>query len=160
MCNKIVKEIDLHNVNEGYENELWEECVSDFISSSPENVFDICLFGFTEILNNSIEHSKGSKIRFIVEQVDNVIHICIVDDGIGIFSSIASYLNLRNNEKSIVELFKGGVTTKPDNHSGQGIFFSSKMFDNFSIHANGICISCAYKDWYYDYNTPDNRDTK
>ena len=32
-----------------------------------------------------------------------------------------------------LELSKGKLTTDPENHSGQGIFFTSRMFDEYSI---------------------------
>ena len=38
----------------------------------------------------------------------------------------------------MLELAKGKRTTDKTRHSGQGIFFTSKIFDNFFITSNGI----------------------
>lgn len=36
-----------------------------------------------------------------------------------------------NTSVAILELAKGKLTTDPDNHTGEGIFFSSKVMDAF-----------------------------
>jgi len=35
-------------------------------------------------------------------------------------------------------LAKGKLTTDPKRHSGEGIFFSSRMFDEFDILSGGV----------------------
>jgi len=37
-----------------------------------------------------------------------------------------------------LELSKGKLTTDPDNHSGEGIFFTSRCFEQFSIISGGV----------------------
>jgi hypothetical protein len=37
-------------------------------------------------------------------------------------------------------LFKGKQTTDPTRHSGQGIFFTSRISDTFSLSSNGISV--------------------
>src|SRR5215510_11461051 len=40
---------------------------------------------------------------------------------------------LHNERDAVLELAKGKLTTDPVNHSGEGIFFTSRMFDVFFI---------------------------
>ena len=46
---------------------------------------------------------------------------------------------------AILELDKGKCTTDPDRHTGEGIFFSSKMFDWFGISANNLVYTAKSK---------------
>lgn len=78
------------------------------------------------------------------------IAITITDDGEGIFQHIARIMGLNDTRESILELSKGKLTTDPDNHSGQGIFFSSRAFDKFSITSGDLFFSHtdgANQDW-------------
>jgi len=42
-------------------------------------------------------------------------------------------MNLADPRHSVLELAKGKFTTDPDRHSGEGIFFTSRSLDTFSI---------------------------
>ncbi|KMV28554.1 hypothetical protein AB733_23040 [Photobacterium swingsii] len=102
----------------------------------PKNVSDIIFYGFTEIYNNAIDHSDGEFIYAAVHRDEKVVRIAIHDDGEGIFRRIKRLKDLPDERQSIVELSKGKLTTDPDNHSGQGIFFTSRMFDEFYIDSH------------------------
>ena len=99
----------------------------------PRELENICHYGFTEMLNNAIDHSGGAMVRINVERTVESITIEISDDGEGIFTHIARIMGLNDPRESILELSKGKLTTDPDNHSGQGIFFTSRAFDAFAI---------------------------
>jgi hypothetical protein len=62
----------------------------------------------------------------------------VTDDGEGIFLRIQRALNLFDPREAILELAKGKFTTDPANHSGEGIFFSSKVFDVFDIRSGRL----------------------
>lgn len=115
----------------------------------PRNVYDICTYGFTEIFNNAIDHSQGTKIIAKTQQDKSDISISIVDDGIGIFKNIADYFKLEDLRESILQLNKGKMTTDPLHHSGEGIFFCARVFDVFEIYANSIHYvrNNIEKDW-------------
>ncbi len=49
--------------------------------------------------------------------------------------------NLGDVRESLLELSKGKFTTDPDNHSGEGIFFTSRVFDEFSIDSRRLEFS-------------------
>lgn len=95
-------------------------------------------YACTEMMNNVAEHSLGTilSIVFIEDYVS--IQVRIIDNGVGIFKKIADGFHLKSLNDAVLELDKGKCTTDPDNHTGEGIFFSSKMFDMFIIQANGM----------------------
>jgi hypothetical protein len=65
----------------------------------------------------------------------------IVDDGVGIFEKIRSFLGLTDLEEAVGELFKGKLTTDSAHHSGEGIFFSSRLADEFVIFSSGLVFT-------------------
>lgn len=99
---------------------------------------DILAYGFTEIFNNAIDHSKGTKITAKSEFVDNDVMISIEDNGIGIFKNLYNHFKFDDIREAILQLNKGKMTTDPENHTGEGIFFSSRIFDVFEIKANNL----------------------
>lgn len=104
----------------------------------PKNIQDIFEIGFTEMINNAIDHSCGSRIEIAVGLIDGVLMVRVSDDGIGVFKKIQDALNLPSPELSIIELTKGKLKTGGKGHSGIGIFITSKMFDAFEIDANNL----------------------
>ena len=131
------------------EDRVWLKYIKPMILSYPENIYRICAYGFTEIFNNAIDHSKGTTILTEVEISNNTLKITIVDNGIGIFKKIQKALHLDSIKESILHLSKGKFTTDPLNHTGEGIFFTSRMFDSFSILSNDIYYTFKNEDWFF-----------
>lgn len=107
----------------------------------PDSVSEICHYGFTEMLNNAIDHSEGVVVSIFVERDRGKVELHIGDDGEGIFKRIARLLDLADPREAILELSKGKLTTDPDNHTGEGIFFTSRAFDSFHIDSVDLCFS-------------------
>jgi len=123
------------------EDAVWEKDIKKHFSQVPDNVHRIWIYGFLEMFNNAIEHSKGKNIKVIVMENKINISVSIYDDGVGIFKNIKSKYRLTDEKDAFLELVKGKRTTDKTRHSGQGIFFSSKMFDDFYIASNGIVFN-------------------
>ncbi len=102
----------------------------------PKNVSDILDYAFLEMLNNAIEHSNSKKIIVIVKRDKSGIYFEIIDQGIGIFKNIMEKRNLKNELEAIQDLLKGKQTTKPEEHTGEGIFFTSKVTDRLIIKSS------------------------
>ncbi|MBN1521969.1 MAG: ATP-binding protein, partial [Candidatus Aureabacteria bacterium] len=103
------------------------------LSSTVSNIVD---YAFTEILNNAIEHSLSEKIDIMMEKDDTHIRFRVDDQGIGIFNNIIEKRGLSNAIEAIQDLLKGKQTTAPDEHSGEGIFFTSKCADTLVIKSS------------------------
>jgi len=69
------------------------------------------------------------------------VRIDIFDSGIGIFEKIRTSYDLDDRRLALLELSKGKLTTDPDGHSGEGIFFTSRMFDYFRILSGNLFYS-------------------
>ncbi|GHV75691.1 histidine kinase [Spirochaetia bacterium] len=120
------------------EDVVWETDIKKHFLNVPENAKRILIYGFMEIFNNAIEHSQGKNIFVAIKQNKIFMEFLIIDDGIGIFANIQDKFNLVNKEDALLELTKGKRTTEKSRHSGQGIFFTSKMFDYFLIYSDRI----------------------
>jgi anti-sigma regulatory factor (Ser/Thr protein kinase) len=115
------------------EDRVWYRDIAPRLGSVPQNVSDIWLYGFTEMFNNALEHSEGTAITVDLTKTAASTELTISDDGVGIFRKIQAALDLEDARHSVLELAKGKFTTDPAHHSGEGIFFSSRMFDEFAI---------------------------
>lgn len=111
----------------------------------PENVLDIWQYGFTEMFNNAIDHSGGKTISVNLEKTAVNTEIAIYDDGVGIFRKIQAELGLLDERHAVLELAKGKLTTDPARHSGEDIFFTSRMFDDFVILSCGVYFSHKFR---------------
>ena len=130
------------------EHMTWENDFSKWFDL-PANVAGIAHHGFTKMLNNANDHSCGKTVTVVMRLFEGVLTIVVIDDGVGIFEKITSSLKLPDKRLAILELSKGKFTTDPKNHSGEGIFFTSRMFDQFQIEANGL---------HYDHDVRDTHD--
>lgn len=107
------------------------------IQECPENIKSIFEYAFSEMLNNAIEHSTSKKIKFIVTINRDVLYFSIDDYGIGVFRNIMNKRHLNSELEAIQDLLKGKTTTAPKLHSGEGIFFTSKVGDEFILDSYG-----------------------
>lgn len=121
--------------------EAWSNDFSAILSDLKDNVNDIAHRGFTEMLNNAIDHSGGDEVVVAARIFDNQLQMVISDNGEGIFKRISRLLGLPDERLALLELSKGKLTTDPQNHSGEGIFFTSRMFDHFSIRSGNLVYS-------------------
>lgn len=101
-----------------------------------ENISRIFNYSFTEMLNNAIEHSQSKEIEISVMRDNSHIRFEITDIGIGIFNHIMMRRGLKNELEAIQDLLKGKQTTDPEHHTGEGIFFTSKLADAFTIKSS------------------------
>lgn len=132
------------------EDVVWRNDIVSLLGELPNNVIDIWHYGFTEILNNAIDHSSGQSVVVQVKKTALNCEIAIYDNGEGIFKKIQRELNLHDERHAVLELAKGKLTTDPDNHTGEGIFFSSRMFDDFRILSGNVYFSHTHdevEDW-------------
>jgi anti-sigma regulatory factor (Ser/Thr protein kinase) len=122
------------------EDFVWRDQLASEIKDLPENVRGVWHHGVTEMVNNAIDHS-GSEFVTVLVIRNGLYTECVVSDlGEGIFLKIQRAMDLYDPREAILELAKGKFTTDPANHSGEGIFFSSKMFDRFFIRSGDLCF--------------------
>lgn len=125
----------------------YDICLEQKIKNLNDNVQRIWMYGLSEMVNNVIDHSNAETMKLIVIQNYLTTSVLLIDDGVGIFEKIKNHFGLSDLDEAICELFKGKLTTDESNHSGEGIFFTSKMMDTFLISSDGkIFTSSKFDD--------------
>jgi len=140
------------------EDRVWRSEVAPVLKDLPRNVLDIWHYGFTEMVNNAIDHSGGNFLRVAIKINPLTTRVSVHDDGIGIFRKIKEELHLEDERHAVLELAKGKLTTDPEKHTGEGIFFASHMMDYFAILSGGVYFSHKFgeeEDWILERDRPD-----
>lgn len=131
------------------EDLVWERDLLPHLQALPKNVLGIWTYAFTEMVNNAIDHSGGKHLRVQMVRTATTTQVDVMDDGVGIFRKLQTELDLADERLAVFELSKGKLTTDPKNHTGQGIFFTSRMMDEFTILSGGL---------YFDHQRGDSHD--
>jgi anti-sigma regulatory factor (Ser/Thr protein kinase) len=93
-------------------------------------------YAFTEMINNAIDHSGTKFVTVDVACDIGMNSFSVVDTGVGVFENICEKKNLSSEMEAIQDLIKGKQTTMPERHSGEGIFFTSKIAYRFIIESH------------------------
>jgi anti-sigma regulatory factor (Ser/Thr protein kinase) len=163
---RIYKLVDI--VNETFRIELsssteehvvWRERVKPLFKNVPDNIVEMMEYCVTEMINNAIDHSESKDLLIHVSQDAASLIVVIADDGVGIFKKIARECHLNDEREAILELSKGKLTTDPSRHTGEGIFFTSRMVTNFDLISGGLGYIHAMKagddDWLIERRDDD-----
>lgn len=102
----------------------------------------------TEMLNNAIDHSAATSVEATVEPAGAGVSITVADDGVGVFDRVMKARKVSSRDDAILQLEKGKLTTMPSRHSGEGIFFSSKIATRFRL-------ASADRAWIVDNDAAD-----
>ena len=115
---------------------LGEE-LAPLIDDYPENVCGIWDYTFSEMFNNVIDHSEAENMYITILQNVKETTVIIRDDGIGLFHKLKEHYGFRSFSDIAAELAKGKLTTDDQNHSGEGLFFTSRLMDTFFVYSDG-----------------------
>lgn len=135
---------ELRRVAESYprdgleEDRVWRSLCLPVVADLGENVRQIWQYGITEMVNNAIDHSGSPVVRVAMSQTALHTAAAVADEGEGIFLKLQRALGLPDPREAILELAKGKLTTDPAQHTGEGIFFASKLFDGFDIRSGRL----------------------
>lgn len=133
------------------EDIIWRKDISPLLSDLQENVQRIAQYCFTEMVNNVIDHSSAESMNITIALNALNIEILVVDNGVGIFNKIQKDLGLEDPKHSILELAKGKFTSDPEKHSGEGIFFTSRLCNKFMILSDNLFFSGHHEnDWFLE----------
>jgi anti-sigma regulatory factor (Ser/Thr protein kinase) len=136
---KTLAEVERRYPREGLQEDLvWRELIAPVVAGLPQNVRHVWHHGSTEMINNAIDHSGGAEVRVEVRRNALDTEVVVADDGEGIFAKIQRALGLHDPREAILELAKGKLTTAPERHSGEGIFFTSRAMDLFEIESHHL----------------------
>lgn len=126
----------------------YEKFFKKYISDFSQNVHDMWSYVMSEMVNNVMDHSESETLNMIVFQDYLKTTVIIDDNGVGIFKKIKEHFDMPSIDDAICELFKGKLTTNETCHSGEGIFFSSRIMDTFEIYSDSKHFSInRLNDW-------------
>lgn len=125
------------------EDSVWRDFLNNdelFNKSLNEKARDILSFAFSEMLNNAIDHSMSEVGYVKIWREGQVVKFIVKDEGVGIFRNFMTEKHLDDEIMAIQELIKGKQTTDPKRHSGEGIFWTSKIADKMTISSFGYSL--------------------
>ncbi|MDE3085570.1 MAG: DUF4325 domain-containing protein [Acidobacteriota bacterium] len=127
------------------EDRLWTEikAASPEFDALPDRARSILGYAMTEMLNNAIDHSEGTEIAVTRRDTNGHLLFEVSDDGVGALHKVRQHFHLSSEREAVLHLSKGRQTTAPAKHSGQGLFFTSKLFDRFALR-------CENHSWFVD----------
>lgn len=133
------------------EAEIFQKKILPFLQTnrfSESNIKRVA-YAATEILNNVIDHSQSHHVAISLKLNQSEFTLVVSDDGLGVFETLQTYFSLDDYYEAAGELAKGKRTTDPARHAGEGLFFSARIADAFSVEANGIKYSYVEEndDW-------------
>lgn len=133
------------------EDVIWTRDVLPALGNMAENVREIWYYCFTEMANNAIDHSGSSEMSVHIVKTAANTQLALRDSGVGIFKKIETAMSFGDERHAILELSKGKLTTDPEKHTGQGLFFTSRLLDSFDILSGGVYFSHVFgeeeEDW-------------
>lgn len=151
---KLSRVVDITPKSDEYA--IWKDFAEPALLDAPPNIRSIFEYGFTEMVNNVIDHSGSPKMGLVLESTPERIHLLIHDEGVGIFKKVRDAFGLSDEHSAALEIAKGKLTTNPERHTGEGIFFTARMFDHFQLISGSINFNFAVggDDWIFEGRTP------
>ena len=134
----------------------------NLVRGLPDNIQSILFYAFTEMLNNAIEHSKSENIEIEIRKDKNNLTFVVNDFGIGVFKNVMKQRRLKSEIEAMQDLLKGKTTTQPHSHSGEGIFFTSKIADLFRLESfeYTLRVDNIIKDVFFEELKPSKNGTR
>ena len=102
----------------------------------PASVNRMVQHAFCELLNNAIDHSGGTAVTVSLRQTAGHAQLLVSDNGCGLFRNLQDHFAIESPPLAMLELSKGKLTSQPQRHSGQGLFFTAQLAEVFDLHAN------------------------
>ena len=120
------------------EHEVWRRILGDLELDVDNEAGRIMAYAFLEMLNNAIDHSGSDTATITLWIRSDQWCFEIKDKGIGAYTKLEEGLRLGSKFEAVQELSKGKRTTDPARHTGEGIFFTSKVVDLFRLTSSGV----------------------
>ena len=122
---------------------VWTQDVEPHLGDVSSKAHDLIEYIFTETVNNAMEHSGFRRLEIRLEPREDTVSVTVWDDGNGIFRTIAQGVGLHSDFEAAVDLTKGKLTTSPETHSGEGLFFSMRAAQALEIASGGLVLRSA-----------------
>jgi anti-sigma regulatory factor (Ser/Thr protein kinase) len=112
---------------------------------------DVLEYVCTELLNNVVDHSGARKTEVAFDWNAASVVMRIDDDGTGAFEVVRQVHGLASLQDAALLLPKGKVTSDPQRHTGEGLFFSARACEWFFLQSGSIGLSLrARGGWIFE----------
>ncbi|MFV1969727.1 MAG: MarR family transcriptional regulator, partial [Acidimicrobiia bacterium] len=109
------------------EHRVWDEILlDDALAQTRGPARSVLHYAVSEMVNNVIDHSGSDGLTVGIAMQGDEIAMSIADVGIGVFEKVRAAMNLGSHFDALGQISKGKLTTDPERHTGEGIFFTSK----------------------------------
>lgn len=134
----------------------------NLVKGLSENIQSVLFYAFTEMLNNAIEHSQSENIEIEIRRERSNLTFVVNDFGIGVFRNVMKQRGLNSEIEAMQDLLKGKTTTRPHSHTGEGIFFTSKIADIFLLESfeYRLRVDNLIKDVFFEELKPSKNGTR
>ena len=121
------------------EHRVWDALqLDEALTDTRDPARSVLHYAASAMVNNVIDHSGFAGLSVgISAQVDEI-SISIEDVGVGAFEKVRAAMSFESHLDALGHMSKGKLTTDPERHMGEGILFTSKAVDRFTLSANGI----------------------
>lgn len=120
------------------EDVIWRRVAGDLGLSTESPAGKIMGYSFTEMLNNAIDHSDSETAAITWWTSPDQWSFEVRDHGVGAYLKLREGLHLASDFEAVQELSKGKRTTDRKRHTGEGIFFTTKVVDIFRMTSSGV----------------------
>ena len=123
------------------EDRAWQRVADDIARIRPldADAARNLRYAATETINNAVEHSGGHAVTVEVSfDRAGATRVVVRDDGVGVFRRLCTDFGFPSPQDAILQLEKGKLTSDPERHSGEGLFFSSKAVSRFRLESQGV----------------------
>jgi anti-sigma regulatory factor (Ser/Thr protein kinase) len=134
----------------------------NLIRGLSDNMQSILFYAFTEMLNNAIEHSNSENVEIEIKKEKSNLNFIVNDFGIGVFKNVMKQRKLNSEIEAMQDLLKGKTTTQPHSHTGEGIFFTSKIADIFLLESYDyrLRVDNNIEDVFFEELKPSKKGTR
>jgi anti-sigma regulatory factor (Ser/Thr protein kinase)/biotin operon repressor len=118
------------------EDAMWDEATRHLAALAPQmsqEAGQVLRHAATEMLNNAIDHSSGTAVTLSLRVDGDIVEVVVADDGVGALQHVRAAFGLASDLDALAHLQKGKQTSDPARHAGEGLFFTSKMVDEFAL---------------------------
>jgi anti-sigma regulatory factor (Ser/Thr protein kinase) len=123
------------------EGRAWDEVAAQVAAVRPldPDATRNLAYAASEMLNNAADHSGGRAVTVTVAfEPAGATVVTVQDDGVGVFRRVSEEFGYATPHDAIVQLEQGKLTTDPARHSGEGLFFTSKVVSRFRLESQGV----------------------
>jgi hypothetical protein len=104
------------------------------LSDLKPNVIELFNYGFTQGVNNVLQHAGAAQVLVEVHSAANKRRLMVGDDGRGIFEALCAQFKLPGVYEACAKLAKAEFP-------GDGLFFAARVFDEFTLHSGHLLLA-------------------